>query len=112
MLHSMEEMTLAGCTSRRGIRHWEDQGLLGGVVRSEGGTRRYDDDQLRRAKVIAAAQFGGFELETIKTMLDEYDNDNSVYEALMIRLDDQMRACVRLGQNLPKPFVPSVEYDL
>jgi hypothetical protein len=30
----------------------------------------------------------------------------------MIRLDDQMRAAVRLGQNLPKPSGMVQEYDL
>jgi len=58
----MEEMTRAGCTSRRGVRYWEDQGLLGDVKRSDGGTRQYTAEQLDRARIIAAAQFGGFDL--------------------------------------------------
>ena len=48
-MHSMEEMTRAGCTSRRGVRYWEDQGLLGDVKRSDGGTRQYTAEQLDRA---------------------------------------------------------------
>lgn len=108
-MHTMEEMTRAGCTSRRGVRYWEDQGLLGEVERSDGGTRRYTAEQLDRARIIAAAQFGGFDLEMIRKMLGEYGPE--VYEALMTRLADQARACVRLGENLPKPSgVP--EYDL
>jgi len=111
-VHSMEEMTRAGCTSRRGVRYWEDQGLLGDVKRSDGGTRQYTAEQLDRARIIAAAQFGGFDLDMIKRMLDDYGPE--VYEALMTRLADQARACVRLGENLPSPARTgqAQEYDL
>lgn len=107
--HSVEEMTRAGCTSRRGVRHWEDIGLLGEVSRSEGGTRRFTDEQLDKAKVIAAAQFGGWSLEEIKQMLEEWGPE--VYEALLTRLADQTRAAVRLGEQLPKPAGVQ-EFDL
>lgn len=107
----------AGCTSARGIRHWEDQGLLGEVARSDGGThRRFSDQQVNLARIIAAAQFGGFPLDQIKEMIDVYDGE--VYEALLTRLADQTRAAVRLGENLPKPpdyaipGEPVEEYDL
>jgi DNA-binding transcriptional MerR regulator len=108
----MEEMTRAGCTSRRGVRYWEDQGLLGDVKRSDGGTRQYTAEQLDRARIIAAAQFGGFDLDMVKRMLDDYGPE--VYEALMTRLADQARACVRLGENLPSPARTgqAQEYDL
>jgi len=111
-MHSMEEMTRAGCTSRRGVRYWEDQGLLGDVKRSDGGTRQYTAEQLDRARIIAAAQFGGFDLDMVKRMLDDYGPE--VYEALMTRLADQARACVRLGENLPSPARTgqAQEYDL
>lgn len=111
-MHSMEEMTRAGCTSRRGVRYWEDQGLLGDVKRSDGGTRQYTAEQLDRARIIAAAQFGGFDLDMIKRMLDDYGPE--VYEALMTRLADQARACVRLGEQLPAPPGASTvkDYDL
>lgn len=108
-MHSVEEMCLAGCTSRRGVRYWEEQGLLGTVLRSEGGTRRFTDEQLAKAKVIAAAQFGGWSLDEIKQMLLEWGPE--VYEAITTRLADQMRAAARLAENLPKP--PAVqEFDL
>lgn len=109
-MHSMDEMTRAGCTSRRGVRHWEDMGLLGSVARSTGDNRRYTDEQIERAKIIAAAQFGGFDLATIKAMLEAYDAE--AYEALMQRLLDQVRAAIRLQENLPRPNVASAEYDL
>jgi Predicted transcriptional regulators len=71
-MYAVEDMLRAGCTTRRGIRFWEDQGLLGPVSRSEGGTRRFTEEQLEKAKIIAAAQFGGWSLEEIKQMLVEW----------------------------------------
>lgn len=111
-MYAVEDMLRAGCTTRRGVRFWEDQGLLGPVSRSEGGTRRFTEEQLEKAKIIAAAQFGGWSLEEIKQMLIEWGPD--VYEALCTRLTDQMRAAIRLIEELPKPPVTSTaqEYDL
>jgi DNA-binding transcriptional MerR regulator len=107
-MHSVEEMCIAGCTSRRGVRYWEDQGLLGSVERSEGGTRRFTAEQLDKARIIAAAQFGNFSLDTIKQMLLEWGPE--VYEAILTRLADQTRAAARLGEQLPKPS--KQEFDL
>lgn len=110
--HTMDEMTRAGCTSRRGIRHWEDIGLLGPVERTDGDTRRYTDEQLDKAKIIAAAQFGAWSLEEIKQMLIEWGPD--VHEAILTRLADQAMAAARLGEQLPNPPAASTakEYDL
>lgn len=110
-MYSPNEMARAGCTTLRGIRHWEDEGLLGEVARSHGGTRRYTGEQLRRAKIIAAASFGGWPLSEIKQMLTEYGAD--VYEALCTRLSDQMKAAIRLIEDLPAPSGEAKqEYDL
>lgn len=113
-MHSMDEMTRAGCATRRAIRLWEDAGLLGEVERSNGGTRQYTPAQLDKARIIAAAQFGGFDLETIGKMLGEYDSSMEVCDALTTRLADQMRAAARLAENLPVPLAarPNMEYDL
>lgn len=109
--HSMEDMMRAGCTSRRGVRYWEEKGLLGPVERSDGDTRRYTQDQLDKAKIIAAAQFGGWSLEEIQQMLTEWGAD--VHEAILTRLADQARAAARLATELPKPAgMPTPEYDL
>lgn len=111
-MHTVEEMCRAGCTSRRGVRYWESEGLLGEVARSNGGTRQYTADQLDRARIIAAAQFGGWSLDEIRQMLVEWGPE--VYEALLTRLADQARAAARLGEQLPKPSAASTakEYDL
>lgn len=110
--HSVDEMCRAGCTSRRGVRYWEDQDLLGPVARSEGGTRRYTAEQLDKARIIAAAQFGGWSLDEIRQMLIEWGPE--VHEALLTRLADQARAAARLGEQLPRPRAAStaMEFDL
>lgn len=108
-MHSPNEIARAGCTSLRGIRLWEEQGLFGEVARSEGGTRRYTPEQLDKAKIIAAAQFGGWSLDEIRQMLVEWGPE--VYEALLTRLADQARAAARLGEQLPKPPA-AMDYDL
>lgn len=112
MHYSMDDMLRAGCTSRRGVRYWEEKGLLGPVERSDGDTRRYSQEQLDKAKIIAAAQFGGWSLEEIQQMLIEWGPD--VHEAILTRLADQAMAAARLGEQLPKPPAVSTaqEFDL
>lgn len=103
-MHSPHEMMRVGCTTLRGLRYWEDQGLLGDVDRTNGNVRRYTDEQLDRARIIAAAQFGGWSLEEIKAMVTGYDRE--VHEALLVRLSDQARAAARLAESLPRPPEP------
>lgn len=100
-MFSVDDMTRAGCTSRRGIRYWEEKGLLGPVERTDGDTRRYTQEQLNKAKIIAAAQFGGWSLEEIQEMLIEWGPD--VHEAILTRLADQAMAAARLATDLPAP---------
>lgn len=111
-MFSVDDMMRAGCTSRRGVRFWEEKGLLGPVERSDGNTRRYTQAQLDKAKIIAAAQYGGWSLEEISQMLIEWGPE--VHEAILTRLADQAMAAARLGEQLPKPPAKSTakEYDL
>lgn len=111
-MHSVDDMTRAGCTTRRGVRYWENEGLLGEVARSNGGTRRYTPEQLDRARIIAAAQFGGWSLDEIRQMIIEWGPE--VHDALLTRLADQARAAARLGEQLPRPPAASTakEFDL
>jgi len=110
--HSVEEMARAGCTTPRGVRFWQEKGLLGEVERSDKGTRRYTPEQIDKAKIIAAATFGGWSLEQVGLMLVEWGPE--VYDAILTRLSDQMRAAIRLGEDLPKPPETSTaqEFDL
>jgi len=111
-MHTVEDMCRAGCTTRRGVRFWEEKGLLGPVERSSGGNRKFTPEQLNKARIIAAASFGGWTLEEIGQMLIEWGPEP--YEAILTRLSDQMRAAIRLGEDLPRPPAVSTaqEYDL
>ena len=100
-MHSVDEMVRAGCTTRRGVRFWEEKGLLGPVERSDGGTRRYTPEQLDKARIIAAASFGGWTLEEIQQMLIDWDEE--AHTAILTRLADQAMAAARLGESLPRP---------
>lgn len=110
--YSMEDMCQAGCTSRRGIRHWQEQGLFGEVERTPGRTRKFTQEQLDKARIVAAASFGGWSLEEISEMLIEWGPD--VHEAILSRLADQAMAAARLATDLPKPPATSTaqEFDL
>ena len=109
MTYTVNDMCTAGCTSRRGIRYWETEGLLGDVGRSAGGTRQYTLDQLHRAKIIAAAQFGGWSLEKTKEMIAEWGPETRA--ALIERLALQAKAALKLAENLPADE-GMVEHDL
>lgn len=119
MSYSVDQMCQAGCTSRRGVRFWEEQGLLGPVARSEGNQRRFTEEQVKRARIIAAAQFGGFTLEEIGRMLEAYDME--VFEAITHKLARVVNTAMMLTEQLPAPItletavpaaVPVQEFDL
>lgn len=112
MTYSVDDMAKAGCTSRRGVRFWEEQGLLGDVARSSGNQRKFTDEQLKRAKIIAAAQFGGFTLEEIGKMLPVYDEE--VFEAITHRLARVVNTAMTLTEQLPsyQDAAPVMEFDL
>lgn len=115
MSHSVDDMCRAGGTTRRGVRFWEEQGLLGEVERTAGNQRRFTDAQIERAKIIAAAQFGGWKLAEIKQMVEEYDEE--VHEAIHVRLAQQANAASLLASQLPDPAPSTIEpepevYDL
>lgn len=107
---TIEDMAKAGCTSARGIRYWEDQGLLGEVDRDKRDRRRYTEDHLRRARIIAAAQFGGFSLDEAKAMLAEWDGE--AYNAVLYRLTQQSAIAADLVMALPEPANSDKVYDL
>ena len=112
MHYSMDDMCRAGCTSPKGIRFWQEKGLFGEVARTQGGTRQFTSEQLDKAKIIAAAQFGGWSLEEIGQMLIEWGPE--AHDAILIRLSDQAMAAARLGEQLPRPPAApnAMEYDL
>lgn len=70
MTYSINDMTVAGRTTQRGVRLWEMHNLLGHVARDEQGRRMYTPEQLHRVSVIAAAQMAGMSLAEIKRAND------------------------------------------
>jgi DNA-binding transcriptional MerR regulator len=109
MSFSLEDMCRAGMTSPRGVRWWEEKGLLGDVERSDAGQRRYSNEHIRLARIIAAAQYGSFSIEEIKLMLADYDAE--AHEAIQHKLAAVAATALALGEGLGKPAVV-VEYDL
>lgn len=98
---TVADMAKAGCTTARGIRYWEQEGLLGEVDRSTGKQRTYTEAQLDRARIIAAAKFAGFDLDTTRQMLEAYDTE--AYEAVLHRLVQQASLAGWLAEELPMP---------
>jgi MerR family redox-sensitive transcriptional activator SoxR len=101
MSYSIEEMAKAGCTTPRGVRFWEEQGLLGSVERTEGNQRRFTQEQLDRARIIAAAQFGGWPLAEIGEIVASYSD--GARQKVIDRLAAQAEAAARLAEQLPVP---------
>lgn len=119
MSYSIDDMCKAGCTSPRGVRWWEEQGLLGPVDRTSGNQRRYTEEQMRRARIISAAQYCSFTLAEIAEMIGAYDL--SVYQALQVKLASVANTALTLGEGLPMPgniingpdpSAPPTVYDL
>lgn len=121
MSYSIKEMCAAGCTSPRGVHWWEEQGLLGEVARTSGNQRTYTEEQIRRARIISAAQYCSFTLAEIGEMLKAYDLE--AYSALQIKLASVANTALTLGEGLPMPFgvieqgeagdeAPPMVYDL
>lgn len=54
--------------STRTIRYYEELGIIEPVERTNGGFRRYCDDQLRRLHIIQGLKSLGFELEQIREL--------------------------------------------
>lgn len=60
--------------STRAVRLYEEMGLLGSVVRTEGGHRLYDERALMRMTWIDKLQLLGFSLPQIRELLSELED--------------------------------------
>lgn len=98
MSYTMDDMIKAGHVSRRGVRFWEEIGLLGTVERSKGNQRRYTEVQMNMARVIAAAQLAGWQLTEIRALIETYDDDvrASIVQKLARRASDAKRLALAL----------------
>jgi DNA-binding transcriptional MerR regulator len=57
--------------SPRTIKHWEDKGIIGPDMRTEGGFRLYSESFVFLCQLIRDLQLFGYTLEEIKTVSDE-----------------------------------------
>ena len=59
--------------STRTIRYYEELGIIEPVARTNGGFRRYCEDQLRRLQIIQGLKALGFELEQVRRLFSVRD---------------------------------------
>lgn len=81
---------LAGLSSRM-VRHYEALGLLGGIARSEGGYRRYGENDVHTLRFIQRSRRVGFGMEQIAELLNLW-RDKGRSSAQVKRLAEQHAA--------------------
>jgi DNA-binding transcriptional MerR regulator len=96
--------------STRAVRLYEEMGLLGSVVRTDGGHRLYDERALIRLTWIDKLQLLGFSLPQIRELLDELEDAQKgpvamgkVREIFRSKLEDthaQIKALASLAGEL------------
>jgi cob(I)alamin adenosyltransferase len=72
---SIGELAAAAGVSARTLRHYESEGLLEPRERSDGGHRRYGEEELERLLRILALRRLGFGLQTISRLLANSNRD-------------------------------------
>jgi MerR family mercuric resistance operon transcriptional regulator len=89
------------------VRYYERIGLMLDPLRTEGGHRVYDDEQVKRLTFIARSRQLGFSLKEIRTLMSLVDRGNyscDEVNALTVRHLDKVRAKIadlqRLAQTL------------
>jgi DNA-binding transcriptional MerR regulator len=102
--------------STRALRLYEDLGLLGPTVRSEGGHRLYSNEALVRLHWIDKLQLLGFSLHDIKSFLDHL-HDARLGPAAMERVREtfaskleQVQAQISSLRTLEAELQDSLEY--
>jgi cob(I)alamin adenosyltransferase len=99
---STGELAAAAGVSARALRHYESEGLLTPRERSDGGHRRYGEDEFNRLKRILALRQLGFGLQAIARLLAD-DNRDSLLEATqqqLRRVEIELRVASRLRVRL------------
>jgi len=86
------------------VRFYQRRGLLRTPSR-DGGTRRYDAEDVRRLRFVRQAQAAGFTLEEIGTLMaldaqDDRDRVHAMAEARIAALDHRIAELTRARQSL------------
>lgn len=102
--------------STRAVRLYEDMGLLGPAVRTEGGHRLYTNAALVRLSWIDKLQLLGFSLHEIRTFLDDLEaagqgpkameKVRSMFEAK----HDEVRAQIQALESLSDELTEGIQY--
>lgn len=102
--------------STRAVRLYEEMGLLGEVVRTEGGHRLYDERAFVRMSWIDKLQLLGFSLPQIRELLSELEDAergpaamNKVRQIFRQKLDDT-RAQIKSLEALSDELADSLAY--
>jgi MerR family transcriptional regulator, copper efflux regulator len=102
--------------STRALRLYEDLGLLGPTIRTEGGHRLYSTEALVRLHWIDKLQLLGFSLHDIKNFLDHLHDDRlgpvameRVRQTFATKLE-QVKAQISSLQILADELTDSLEY--
>lgn len=102
--------------STRAVRLYEEMGLLGSVVRTEGGHRLYDERALLRLAWIDKLQLLGFSLPQIRELLAELEDVergpaamSKVREIFHAKLEDT-RAQLKALSSLAGELEDSLRY--
>ena len=80
--------------STRTIRYYEELGMITPQERSNGGFRRYGEDQLRRLEIIQSLKALGFELERIRELFclrENVDTGADLAHAMIRLLEHQQQ---------------------
>jgi cob(I)alamin adenosyltransferase len=99
---SIGELADAAGVSPRTLRHYESEGLLEPRERSDGGHRRYGEDELKRLHRILALRQLGFGLQVIGSLLAA-DNRETLVEATrqqLQRVEIDIEVATRLRVRL------------
>ena len=78
---SIDELALAAGTTVRNVRLYQERGLLP-PPRRQGRRGRYDDDHLRRLRLILALLRRGYPLTAIRELLEAWDARRSLADVL------------------------------
>lgn len=95
--------------STRTIRYYEELGMIVPRERSNGGFRRYGEDQLRRLAIIQSLKGLGFELERIRELFSLRDNVETgaelahamigLLESQQREIDDKVSHCMEMRER-------------
>ncbi|GAA5525301.1 hypothetical protein Maes01_01867 [Microbulbifer aestuariivivens] len=81
------------------IRYYEQIGLLPGVTRSEGGSRRYPDEAILRLQMIRALQALGFTLEQMQVFFQP-EGQAPEHEQVLATINGQLASLQALIASL------------